>query len=124
MEVIATLQAISSSGLTVALDDFGTGFSALNHLRLMPVEMLKIDSSYTADLGVDASTTAIIESISDLSRRLGIELVVEGIESDEQHEILRSMGVGLGQGYRLGGPYNEASFFAQLPELLTMTSGS
>ena len=110
-ETMFALADLADTGMTIALDDFGTGFSSLNHLRLMPAKMVKIDSSYTADLGIDPGTTAITEAMVGLSRSLGQELIVEGIEQPHQLNRLRQMGVTLGQGYLLARPMPEDRFF-------------
>ena len=93
LSVMSVLEELTAAGTTLALDDFGTGYSSLNHLRVMPVTMLKVDSSYTADLGLQAGTTAIMETMVELSRRLGLELVVEGIETEEQLAQVCEMGL-------------------------------
>jgi len=111
-ETMFALADLADLGMTVALDDFGTGYSSLNHLRLMPANMVKIDGSYTADLGIDPGTTAIAEAMVGLSRSLGQELIVEGIEEPHQLWRLQQMGVHLGQGYLLARPMPEEDFFA------------
>jgi diguanylate cyclase len=99
---LMALSELTAAGVCIALDDFGTGYSSLNHLRHIPAQIVKIDRSYIADLCVDTETAAIVEAMVGLTRRLGKELVAEGIETEEQAELLRSMGVVLGQGYLLG----------------------
>jgi diguanylate cyclase (GGDEF)-like protein/PAS domain S-box-containing protein len=111
-EVRANLAGLVEAGVRIALDDFGTGYSSLNHLRQMPAQIVKIDRSYTADLGVDSATTAIVEAMVGLTRQLGQELVAEGIETEEQARMLGEMGVAMGQGYLLGRPMPEDDFFA------------
>ncbi len=111
-EIMFALRDLADLGFTIALDDFGTGYSSLNHLRLMPAKVVKIDHTFTADLGVDPGTTAITEAMVGLSRDLGHELIVEGVEHQHQLERLRAMGVTRGQGYLLARPMPEAEFFA------------
>ncbi|MCP3989516.1 MAG: EAL domain-containing protein [Actinomycetia bacterium] len=111
--VLNTLDALVSEGVSIALDDFGTGYSSLNHLRQMPTQIVKIDRTYTADVGVDARTTAIIEAMVGLAGNLGQELVAEGIETEQQAATMRDLGISLAQGYLLGYPVPEADFFAQ-----------
>lgn len=103
-DMLVTIRSLASAGVRIALDDFGTGYSSLNHLRLLPSQIVKIDRSYTADLGTDSGTTAILEAMVELAPRLGQTLVVEGIETAEQAEILRNMGVPIGQGFLFGRP--------------------
>ena len=103
-DVLAALGTLVDAGAKVALDDFGTGYSSLNHLRRLPSQIVKIDRSYTAEVGVDSGTTAILQATVALARRLGQDLIVEGIETSEQARLLRAMGVRYGQGYLFGRP--------------------
>ncbi|MGI9604049.1 MAG: putative bifunctional diguanylate cyclase/phosphodiesterase [Acidimicrobiales bacterium] len=120
-DVVFQLQQLANAGVTLALDDFGTGYSSLNHLRQMPATMVKMDSTYTAELGTDTGTTAIIEALVGLCRQLDLELVVEGIERPDQLTTLTSLGATLGQGFHLARPMNESEFFASLPTSSAVT---
>jgi diguanylate cyclase (GGDEF)-like protein/PAS domain S-box-containing protein len=111
-DVLGTLDSLVDRGVRIALDDFGTGYSSLNHLRQMPTQIVKIDRSYTTDVGIDTRTTAIIDAVVGLAESLGQELVAEGVETRHQAAIMRELGIGLGQGYLLGRPMPEAEFFA------------
>ena len=112
--IVETIRALADRGCAIALDDFGTGYSSLNQLRLMPAKILKIDCSYTADLGTDAGTTAITKALVELCADLGIELVAEGIETAEHAQRVTDMGIRLGQGYHLDRPMPIERFFAGL----------
>ena len=98
------LRAVRDLGVSLALDDFGTCYSSLRYLRDLPVTSLKIDKGFTADVGVDDRQTALIQGIVDISRALGLTIVAEGIESEEQCDRVRAMGVHLGQGWLFGRP--------------------
>lgn len=111
--VLFTLTSLAERGVQIALDDFGTGFSSLNHLRLMPAQIVKIDRSYTRDIGIDHGTTAIVASMVNLTRQLGQMLIVEGIEEHRQLELLLEMGVQTGQGFLLGKPMPEDLFLGE-----------
>jgi diguanylate cyclase (GGDEF)-like protein/PAS domain S-box-containing protein len=113
-EVLQTLDQLVLNGVRIALDDFGTGFSSLNHLRQIPAQIVKVDRSYVADIGVDPGTAAIVEAIVGLTQRLGRNLIAEGIETNEQLAALREMGVVLGQGYLLGHPEPATTFFSRV----------
>jgi diguanylate cyclase (GGDEF)-like protein/PAS domain S-box-containing protein len=102
--VAQVLASIRSSGLRLAIDDFGSGYSSLSRLRQMPVETLKIDRSFVADLPNDPGAAAIVTTIIDLARSLGIRSLAEGIETEEQRAFLVDHGCELGQGYLLGRP--------------------
>jgi diguanylate cyclase (GGDEF)-like protein len=96
------LQTLSHEGVKIALDDFGTGYASLSHLKQFPVDIIKIDRSFVADLGQDQGAEAIIDAVINLGRSLGIEVVAEGIETGKQHEFLVKGGCRYGQGYLYG----------------------
>jgi diguanylate cyclase (GGDEF)-like protein/PAS domain S-box-containing protein len=95
----AQLRALKSLGIRLAIDDFGTGFSSLAHLRRFPVDVLKIDGTFVAGLGREPQDASIAAAVISLAHALGLETVAEGIETDEQLEILRKLGCDLGQGH-------------------------
>ncbi|WP_193081555.1 putative bifunctional diguanylate cyclase/phosphodiesterase [Pseudooceanicola spongiae] len=97
--VASTLQQLHESGVGLALDDFGTGFSSLSHLRDFHVDKIKIDKSFVHDLEEDASDRALVDGLISLARRLGIEVVAEGVETTAQRDYLRSFGCDYLQGF-------------------------
>lgn len=105
-EIAEALRRVSSLGVRIALDDFGAGTTSLAHLRHLPIDRLKCDRMFAADLLDDESAQAVtmLGGICDLARGLGIEVVVEGIEIPVQHEHASRVGVCLAQGYLFGGP--------------------
>ena len=100
-------------GITVTVDDFGTGYSSLHYLKNLDVDALKIDRSFVAGLSTDEQDTAIVRTIITLGRTLGLRVVGEGIETEGQLDLLRSLGCHLGQGYHLARPM-EADAVAEL----------
>ena len=86
-------------GVLFALDDFGTGYSALGYLRRFPINILKLDKSFVDDLLTSSDRGSLVEAIIHLAGTLELDLVVEGIESKEQNQRLRSMGCQLAQGF-------------------------
>lgn len=92
------IQELKSYGFQTSVDDFGTGFSSLSYLQRLPFTELKIDRSFINDIN-DAATLAIVRSIIQLALNLGMTSVAEGIENEEQVEILRALGCTVGQGY-------------------------
>lgn len=108
--------ALRQRGLLVALDDFGTGFASLTHLLSFPVDVIKIDKSFVDRLDSDGAGDAIVGSIIDIARKLGMKLVAEGIETDQQAKILAELGCRLGQGYLFARP----AAAADTTKLLTM----
>jgi predicted signal transduction protein with EAL and GGDEF domain len=88
----------------LAIDDFGTGYASLAYLRQLAVDIIKIDPSFVAGLGADATLAMLTRTIIQVGHDLGIEVVAEGIERPEHLELLRGMGCGLGQGYLIARP--------------------
>jgi diguanylate cyclase (GGDEF)-like protein len=93
------LGLLSSAGIKIALDDFGTGYASLRHLKEFPVDIMKIDRSFVRDMLVDPSDEAIIRAVINLGRNLAIEVVAEGIETQEQAKHLIEIGCNHGQGF-------------------------
>jgi diguanylate cyclase (GGDEF)-like protein/PAS domain S-box-containing protein len=100
----AGLSELRRHGIRLAIDDFGTGYASLAYLRELPVDIIKIDPSFVAGLGVDGTLALLTRTIVQVGHDLGIEVVAEGIERPEQLELLRAMGCGLGQGYLVARP--------------------
>ena len=99
-----TLEALKGLGVRLAIDDFGTGYSSLAHLRSFPVDVLKIDRGFTADLGHEGREGTIAAAILSLGRALGLRTVAEGVERPDQLEALRVLGCPLGQGFHFSRP--------------------
>jgi diguanylate cyclase len=91
-------------GTRIVLDDFGTGYSALSYLRRFPIDLLKIDRSFVAGMTDDRVSAAVVQAILAMSRAMGMEVVAEGIETEEQAQLLRRLGCRYGQGYLFGRP--------------------
>ena len=98
------LGELASHGIAIALDDFGTGYSSFALLRCAPVSYLKFDKSFTADLGRDPMADALLATCLDLTHRLDIRLIVEGVETEQQRLALVERGVELAQGYLFAVP--------------------
>jgi diguanylate cyclase (GGDEF)-like protein len=105
---VDALYALRELGVTVAVDDFGTGFSSLRYLRELPVNTVKIDASFIADIDVSPEALAFARSIVGLGTALSLHTVAEGIERESQLVELRRMGCAFGQGYHLAKPLTEA----------------
>jgi diguanylate cyclase (GGDEF)-like protein len=114
--VRAVLNRLNEMGLRLAIDDFGTGYSSLAYLRNLPVHAIKIDRSFVMGMSEDASDATIVRSTIDLAHNLGLEVVAEGVESQEVWDALRAQGCSLAQGYFLSKPALPADLSALLEE--------
>ncbi len=123
--VRATLSRLREAGVGAALDDFGTGYSSLSYLDSFPLRMLKIDRSFVVELGPNGkqSSTSILIAILALARALGMDVVAEGIETEEQRSALLALGCEFGQGYLLGRPAPLAHWLALRDEAAGGVSG-
>lgn len=108
------LNGLKELGIQIILDDFGTGYSSLSYLQHLPIDILKIDRSFVAKLTRDDEQVRIIETIILLGRNLGIDVVAEGIETDEQLERLRSINCDQGQGFLFSKPIEGESVRAMI----------
>lgn len=104
MDNVSVLHQLKNMGVSVALDDFGTGYSSLTYLKQFPFDKIKIDRSFTQDVTEQASSLTIVSAVIGLARGLGMVTTAEGIETEEQFEIVRIAGVTLAQGYLFGKP--------------------
>ncbi|HEX9738254.1 MAG TPA: EAL domain-containing protein [Candidatus Limnocylindria bacterium] len=106
-DVVATEQkllGLRGTGVQLAMDDFGTGYSSLSYLERLPVDLLKIDRSFTASLGDDRDVPVLLRSIIKLGQTLGLQVLAEGIERGDQVVRLRELGCRLGQGFHFSPP--------------------
>jgi diguanylate cyclase (GGDEF)-like protein/PAS domain S-box-containing protein len=98
------LSLLDELGVRIVVDDFGTGFSALSYLRDLPVSGIKVDRSFTAGLGRDTQCERIVEAVTGLGRGLGVDVIVEGVETEQQRRMLVDIGCEHAQGYLFGRP--------------------
>jgi diguanylate cyclase (GGDEF)-like protein/PAS domain S-box-containing protein len=101
---VSTLQELKAMGVKLAIDDFGTGYSSLSYLRRFPLDRLKIDRTFVADLESDADAASLVGSIIALGRSLGLRLVAEGVENSAQADSLRNMECERVQGFHFCRP--------------------
>ena len=99
-----TLAAIKEMGVVLALDDFGTGYASLAYLQQFPIDVVKIDRSFTAKISSPSADVVLLKGIIDLGNALELNLVAEGIETSEQHRTVRRLGCHQAQGYYFGRP--------------------
>jgi diguanylate cyclase (GGDEF)-like protein len=112
---IDVLRELREIGVRIAIDDFGIGYSSLNYLRRLPLDIVKIDRSFTAELG-DPACEAIVAAIANLSHALGLTVVAEGVESRQQLIALRALRCDHAQGYLLAWPMTREELAAWDPE--------
>ncbi len=110
LQAATMLARLHATGVKVWLDDFGTGFSGLSHLRRVPVDGVKIDRSFVADLQRDPDDLALTTAIIAMAHSLGITVVAEGVEKEAQYNLLAERGCDLVQGYWLSHPISATEF--------------
>ena len=103
-------------GVRLAIDDFGTGYAALGQLARMPFDLVKIERSFVTTIGTDPRAESLVAGIVDLARRLGVEVVAEGIEDGVQLARLRDAGCAYGQGFHFAAPMTSAELATFLAE--------
>jgi diguanylate cyclase (GGDEF)-like protein/PAS domain S-box-containing protein len=101
---IATMNALSEIGTLISLDDFGTGYSSLQYLKRLPLDQLKIDQSFVRDIVSDSSDRAIVRTIIVMAHSLNLDVIAEGVETEEQRQLLINKGCMHFQGYLFGKP--------------------
>ena len=104
----ARLAALKEAGISLALDDFGTGYASLSYLQRFPVDIVKIDRSFTDTIATGNADLVLLKGIVDLGNALGLNLVAEGIQTRAQHEIVRGLGCHSAQGFYFGYPTADA----------------
>ena len=104
------LGRIKELGVRIALDDFGTGYSSLNHIRELPLDVIKVDQSFIRNLEMDVYAKSFVRMIAELAKVIGVNLCVEGVETEGQFYIVSKMNVGLIQGYYFDKPLKREDF--------------
>lgn len=104
------LKKIKELGVGVALDDFGTGYSSLNHIKKMPIDVIKIDRCFIMDLGKEAYAEAFVKIVYELASTIGMQICVEGVENEEQYHILKEMQIQMIQGFYFEKPIRLEEF--------------
>jgi diguanylate cyclase (GGDEF)-like protein/PAS domain S-box-containing protein len=116
---IATLTRMSRMGVGIIVDDFGTGYSSLGYIKRLPVTALKIDKGFIDDVVLDSYDQGIVKTISTLGQTLGLRVIAEGVESEQQYEFVRSVDCEQAQGFFFSRPVP----YATLVDVLRHTSG-
>ncbi|MEM9279139.1 MAG: GGDEF domain-containing phosphodiesterase [Pseudomonadota bacterium] len=98
-EITDAVAKLKNSGIQISIDDFGTGYSNLKHLKLLPFDKIKIDQSFIRDMSSNTESRAIVRNVIALGKSLGLPTIAEGIELDQNRELLQELGCSVGQGY-------------------------
>ncbi len=112
--IVTIMNTLKAIGIQLSLDDFGTGYSSLQHLKKLPIDQLKIDQSFVRDLAVDSSDKAIVRTIIAMAQSLDLDVIAEGVETEEQQQLLMGEGCSHYQGYLFGKPVSIEEFEASL----------
>lgn len=117
-DVISTMNQLKEMDIRLSIDDFGTGYSSLSYLKRFPFDVLKIDKAFVRDIGIDPDDSALCEAIIAMAHSLGLGVIGEGVENQEQFEFLKQRGTEVIQGYYVSKPmvYDEFTQFAALSD--------
>ncbi|MCP4408850.1 MAG: EAL domain-containing protein [Gammaproteobacteria bacterium] len=118
-DTIQKMEALKRLGVRFSIDDFGTGYSSLAYLKRLPLDEIKIDRSFVCDITTDPSDANLVETIITMADHLGLEVVAEGVEAEEQLEFLREKGCRIFQGYYFSRPRSVEGFAELLGEPIT-----
>jgi EAL domain-containing protein (putative c-di-GMP-specific phosphodiesterase class I) len=122
-ESAGVLKQLRKMGVSVAIDDFGVGYSSLSYLRRFPIDKLKIDRSFVRDLPTSATDESIVKAIISLAHSVSLQVVAEGVETEEQLDFIRLLGCDLWQGYYCCEPQPADVFGATLAQQLATRTG-
>ena len=111
-DAVTVLEALRARGARLSLDDFGTGYSSLSYLKRFPLDTLKIDRAFVSGLGTGQDDAALVATIVSMAGTLGLEVVAEGVETEEQLRLLRDLGCDRAQGFLLARPLPPADLHA------------
>ncbi|MBW9258645.1 MAG: EAL domain-containing protein [Candidatus Thiodiazotropha sp. (ex. Lucinisca nassula)] len=115
-EIATSLDRLHSKRIGLAMDDFGTGYSSLSHLRNYPFDVLKIDRSFINDLMVDAADWELVNASVLMAHGMGLEVIAEGVETEDQLKQLQNMKCDLAQGFLFNKPITAEAFTSMLQD--------
>lgn len=112
-DITNKMNELKKLNIKFSIDDFGTGYSSMTYLKMLPIDEIKIDRSFISDLPHDKGDVAIVEAISSMSKHLGLNVIAEGVETDEQRQFLASIECGFFQGYLFDKPLSMGDFMSK-----------
>ena len=113
-DVVIMLNEFKDMGINLSIDDFGTGYSSLSYLKRFPFDVLKIDRAFVKDIGVDPDDEALCDAVIAIAHSLGLKVIGEGVETEEQYEFLKERGTEVIQGYLISKPIRYDDFVEQI----------
>ncbi|MEG8224029.1 EAL domain-containing protein [Sphingomonas sp. HH69] len=116
------IDSLRQKGVKVALDDFGTGYSSFSYLQQLHIDTLKIDRSFVENVARESSGQQIVRSMIGLAQGLGLNIVAEGVETEEQRKWLMNNGCAMMQGYLFARPFKPADYYMFLSNVFTRAS--
>ena len=119
-----TLQQLHNKGFKIALDDFGTGQSSLSHLRVFPIDIIKIDREFIRDVYSDSNDANLVSAIISLGHDLGVQVIAEGVEFQKQLEFLSEKGCHLIQGHLFSEPMPEEDYLEYIRQQINSCKSS
>jgi diguanylate cyclase (GGDEF)-like protein/PAS domain S-box-containing protein len=111
-EIIARMKVLKSHGVTFSLEDFGTGYSSMAHIKRLPLDQIKIDRSFVGEILVDPISGAVAQAIISFGRAMGLSVIAEGVETEEQRAFLARLGCHSFQGFLFSHPLPLGEFYA------------
>lgn len=118
-QVLTAVEQLKAAGFIIEMDDFGSGYSSLNTLYELPIDTMKLDLRFLARASHEDRRNTVMRLVVNLAKELNLQIIAEGVETEEQARLLREMGCGLAQGYLFGRPGPEADFIRRLNESYT-----
>ncbi|MDO4404295.1 MAG: EAL domain-containing protein [Atopobiaceae bacterium] len=112
-QLIRVVKNLRSKGYTVEMDDFGTGYSSLNMLSTIPIDVLKMDRAFIRNIDNDEKTIQLVEHILEIAKSMNVPVVAEGVETESQLQLLKSLGCALVQGFYFSRPLHPSDFEAK-----------